>query len=171
MQIIDIILIVPFLWFGFKGLTNGLLKELFSTLALLLGLYVAIHFSSYVGNILAGLLSSTSPYFKLSCFAITFIFALLGMKLGTWIVERFFSKVGIGWLNKLGGLIFGLLKGIFIVGAILYLLNNFDKNNTIIEQDTKKKSLLYYPISNFVTTVYPSLHHLILEISHHNENE
>lgn len=171
MQIIDIILIIPFLWFGFKGLTNGLLKELFSTLALLLGLYVAIHFSSYMGNLLAGLLSSTSPYFKLSCFAITFIFALLGMKLGTWIVERLFSKVGIGWLNKLGGLVLGLLKGIFIVGGIIYLLNNIDKKNTFIEQDTKNKSLLYYPISNIVTKVYPSLHNLIIEVSQHNKNE
>ncbi|MGQ9848037.1 MAG: CvpA family protein [Bacteroidales bacterium] len=171
MQIIDIILIVPFLWFGLKGLINGLLKELFSTLALLLGLYAAIHFSSYVGNFLAGLLSSTSPYFKLGCFAITFIGALLGMKLGTWIVERFFSKVGIGWLNKLGGLVLGLLKGVFIVGSITYLLNNFDKNNAIIDQDTKNKSLLYYPISNFVIIAYPSLHHLILEVSNNNEKE
>lgn len=161
MQILDIILVIPFLWFGFKGLTNGLLKEIFSTLALLIGLYLAIHFSSYIGNLLAGIMSSTSPYFKLTCFAITFILALLGMKLGTWAADRFFSKVGIGWLNKLGGLAFGLLKGIFIVGAIIYLLNSFDKNNALIEQDTKNKSLLYKPISNFVTTVYPSLHKLI----------
>lgn len=170
MQILDIILVIPFLWFGFKGLTNGLLKEIFSTLALLIGLYLAIHFSSYIGNLLAGIVSSTSPYFKLTCFAITFILALLGMKLGTWAADRFFSKVGIGWLNKLGGLAFGILKGVFIVGAFIYLLNHFDKNNTLIEQNTKNKSLLYNPISNFVTTVYPSLQQLI-EVSSNKEHE
>lgn len=170
MQIIDIILLIPFLWFGFKGFTNGLLKEIFSTLALFIGIYLAIHFSSYIGNLLAGWMSSTSPYFQLTCFAITFILALLTMKIGTWAVDRFFSKVGAGWINKLGGLVFGILKGMFIVGAFLYLLNSFDKNNTVIEKDTKDKSLLYNPLSNFVTTVYPSLK-ILVEASAPDKNQ
>ncbi len=170
MEIIDIILLIPFLWFGFKGFTNGLLKEIFSTLALFIGLYLAIHFSAYIGNLLAGWMSSTSPYFKLTCFAITFILALLAMKIGTWAADRFFSKVGAGWINKLGGLAFGILKGMFIVGAILYLLNSFDKNNTVIEKDTKNKSLLYNPLSNFVTTVYPSLK-MLVEASAPDKNQ
>jgi len=161
MQILDIILIIPFLWFCFKGLTNGLLKEIFSTLALIIGLYLAIHFSTYVGNMLNQWMNTQTPYFKLICFALTFILALLAMKLGIWFTDQFLSKIGIGWLNKIGGLAFGLLKGAFIVGVIIYFLNSFDKNNVLIEKDTKDKSLLYKPLSNFVTTVYPSLHQLI----------
>lgn len=161
MEIIDIILMIPFLWFGFKGLTNGLLKEVFSTIALFIGIYAAIHFSKYVGNLLAELMSSTSPYFKLTSFAITFFAALFIIKFGVWFVDRFLSKVGIGWINKLGGIVFGILKGMFIVGGIIYLLNNFDKNSIVISKDTKNKSILYNPLSNFVTTVYPSLEMLV----------
>jgi uncharacterized membrane protein required for colicin V production len=50
MEILDIILLVPFLWFGFKGISNGLFKELFSTLALFAAIYISIHFSMLLAN-------------------------------------------------------------------------------------------------------------------------
>jgi membrane protein required for colicin V production len=161
MQIIDIIIVVPFLWFAFKGLTNGLIKELFSTIALFVGIYIAIHFSSWVGKIIATMFSSNSPYFKLITFAVTFLLAILLMKLGSFAADKFFSKIGIGWLNKLGGLAFGLFKGILIVGAVIYFLNKFDSKNMLISSDTKEKSLLYKPLEHSVQVIFPSLSNLI----------
>ncbi len=161
MEILDIILLIPFLWFGFKGLSNGFFKELFSTLALFLALYVAIHFSSIVGDWMANLFSSQSRYFKLTVLAITFIGSLLLMKIGIWFADRFFSKIGMGWLNKLLGMAIGIIKAFLIVGTLLYLIAKFDKEEVLITKETKEQSLLYKPVNSFVTTVYPSLVHFI----------
>jgi|YNPMSStandDraft_2_1061718.scaffolds.fasta_scaffold21322_2 membrane protein required for colicin V production len=157
MELLDIVLLIPFLWFGFKGLTNGFFKELFSTLALFVAIYVAINFSSVVGQWLSELFSSQSKYFKLIVLSITFIGSLFLMKIGVWIADKFFSKIGIGFINKLLGLVLGIVKGLLIVGTVLYVLGKFDKNETIISAESKSKSLIFNPINNFVLTVYPSL--------------
>lgn len=161
MEILDIFLLIPFLWFGFKGFTNSFFKELFSTLALFAAIYVAIHFSSVVGQWIADIFSSQSKYFKLIVLSLTFIGSLFLMKVGVWIADRLFSKTGMGWLNKILGLGLGLIKGLLVVGTVLYLIKNFDKNETIISAESKNKSLVYHPINNFVSTVYPSLINLI----------
>lgn len=161
MEILDIILLVPFLWFGFKGISNGLFKELFSTLALFAAIYISIHFSDVVGEWIAGLFSSNSKYFKLTVLAITFIASLFLMRIGVWIADKFFAGVGMGWLNKLLGLVFGLVKALLLVGLLLYLVQKFDSNETLIHKETKEKSILFSPINRFVTTVFPSLIHFV----------
>ncbi len=163
MQLIDIIILFPFLWFLFKGLSHGLIKELFSTIALFAGIYLAIHFSSWVGKIIASMFNSHSPYFNLITFAITFLLALFLMKLGSVAADKFFSKTGLGWVNKIGGLVVGLCKGILIVGSVVYFLNQFDSKNVLISASTKEKSLLFTPLEKTIHTIFPSLKELISE--------
>ncbi len=157
MELVDIFLIIPFLWFGFRGFINGFFKELFSTLALFAAIYIAINFSSVVGQWISELFSSQSKYFKLIVLSITFIGSLFLMKIGIWIADKIFSNIGLGFFNKILGLTLGLIKGLLIVGMVLYLLGKFDKNEIIISAESKNKSLLYKPINNFVSTIYPSL--------------
>ena len=157
MELIDILLLIALLWFGFKGFAKGLFNELFSTLAFFAGFYIAINFSAVVGNWLSGVFSSHSKYYKLIILSITFIGSLLLMKIGVWISDKFFSKIGAKWLVRLGGLVFGLLKGLLITGAIIFLISKFDSNSYLLSKETKENSLLYKPVSSFVYKVYPSL--------------
>ena len=52
MNWLDIVLAIPLLWFMYKGFRNGLIIELASLAALILGIYVALHFSFYVKDYL-----------------------------------------------------------------------------------------------------------------------
>jgi membrane protein required for colicin V production len=83
------------------------------------------------------------------------------MRIGVWIADRFFSGVGMGWLNKLLGLVFGLSKALLLVGLLLYLVQKFDSKETLIQKETKENSILFSPINRFVTTVFPSLIHFV----------
>ena len=48
MNWLDIVLAIPLLWFLYRGFRNGLIIELASLAALILGIYAALHFSFYV---------------------------------------------------------------------------------------------------------------------------
>lgn len=161
MNILDIFLLLPFLWFGFKGLSNGFLKELFSTFALFLGIYAAIHFSSYTGNLLSDIFNSQSSYWNLIIFAITFIISLFAIKLGVWVFEKLFSSIGIGWLNKIGGLILGCVKAFLLVGTTIFIIQQFDSNDKLLSGSIKNESILYQPLKNITVKIYPSLISLI----------
>ena len=56
MNYLDIIIVVPLLYGLIKGFSNGLIKEVTTLTALLVGVYVAIKFSLYLEPKVAGVL-------------------------------------------------------------------------------------------------------------------
>ena len=75
MNYLDIILSIPLLWGLYKGITRGIIKELASLLALVLGTYGAIHFSEQIQPTLQANTSIDESY--LPWVARLFNFALL----------------------------------------------------------------------------------------------
>jgi membrane protein required for colicin V production len=54
--------------------------------------------------------------------------------------------VFLGWLNKLGGIVFGLLKTILILGIVLSLFQKVNYKNALVSKETQEKSLFFNPI-------------------------
>ena len=50
MNYIDILILIPIAWFGYKGFNNGLVRELASIIALIAGLYASFKFSDWVAT-------------------------------------------------------------------------------------------------------------------------
>ena len=48
MNYLDIIIVIPLLYGLIKGFSNGLVKEITGLLGLIIGVYVAVNFSSYL---------------------------------------------------------------------------------------------------------------------------
>jgi membrane protein required for colicin V production len=48
MNSIDILLIIPLVYAAWKGFKHGLIIEVFTLLALFVGIYVGIHFSDFM---------------------------------------------------------------------------------------------------------------------------
>ena len=79
MEILDIVLAI-ILIFGFvKGLMNGLFVELASIIALVLGVYGAIHFSYYVAGFLESKTEWNEKTINIVAFAITFAVIILAI--------------------------------------------------------------------------------------------
>jgi membrane protein required for colicin V production len=150
------IIIAALLLFGFiRGLFKGLFVEIASLIALIAGVYGAIHFSYFVGNFLVERVSWEEKYITIISFAITFAIIVLAIGL----LGKLFTKIAdfasLGLLNKILGGAFGALK----IGIILsILLSVFTKlNNTIpfISEEQKDTSILYEPVKNLATTLFP----------------
>jgi len=151
------IIIAALLLFGFiRGLFKGLFVEVASLIALIAGVYGAIHFSYFVGNFLAGRLSWEERYITIISFAITFAIIVLIIGLLGKLLTKIADFASLGLLNKLLGGGFGALK----IGIILsILLSVFTKlNNTIplISEEQKETSILYEPVKNLATTLFPN---------------
>jgi membrane protein required for colicin V production len=48
MNYLDIILAIPLLWGLYKGVSKGIIKELASLVALIVGIYGAVHFADSI---------------------------------------------------------------------------------------------------------------------------
>lgn len=155
MNVFDIIL-AALLTFGFiRGLIKGLFVEVASLLALVLGIYGAIHFSYFAGNLLSAYVSWEERYITIVSFAITFaliviIIALLG-KMLTKIAD--FASLGI--LNKILGGVFGLLKIGLILSIVLLVFSKLNNTIPFISDDQKESSVLYEPVKNLAPMIFP----------------
>ena len=153
MNYLDIILAIPLLWTLYKGFSKGFIIEVASLLAIILGVYCGIHFSYFITDAL----HLTSSYSPLISFAITFIVIVVVVYVLAKMLEKSVNLLALGFLNKLAGAFFALLKMAFILSVLLMLFNKIDDKIRIIPDDTKKHSLLYNPVSAFAPLIIPRL--------------
>jgi len=154
MAFLDIILgllLVIGLW---KGLKNGLFVELASIVALIAGIYGAIHFSYYAGDYLSQNMEWDERYINIAAFIITFIIIVILVSLAGKILTKIANFAMLGLLNKIAGGIFGALKVGVILGALLIFFDRMDNSIGFISEDAKKQSVLYEPVKEIGAFVF-----------------
>ena len=157
MNWLDIVLAIPILWFTFKGFRNGFVIELASLAALILGIFMALHFSFYAEDYLRENFEVAENYLYIISFAITFIIVAVTVYLVGKIIHKLVNIIALGFLNRLAGGIFGLLKTALVLSVIIYFLNGFDSDSSIIKSEVKENSYLYDPIESIVPLIIPRL--------------
>lgn len=151
MNYIDIILSIPLLWGLYKGLKRGIIKELTSLLALILGIYGAVHFSEQLQSIFQANISIDDSLLPIISFAASFILIVLLVRLIGLLLDKIIKMADLGMISRLLGGVFGMLKTAFIISAILLVFNTLDHQLEIIPKEQKKNSLLHQPISEMVS--------------------
>lgn len=151
MNYIDIILSIPMLWGLYRGLKRGIIKELTSLLALILGIYGAVHFSEQLQSIFQANISIDDSLLPIISFAASFILIVLLVRLIGLLLDKIIKMAALGMISRLLGGVFGMLKTAFIISAILLVFNTLDYQLEIIPKEQKKNSLLHQPISEMVS--------------------
>jgi membrane protein required for colicin V production len=119
-MIIDIIFVALMVLAVFKGLRNGLVVALFSFLAFIIGLAAAMKLSVVVAEYLADNTNISQKWLPVLAFVIVFFFVVLLVRLGAKAIEGALRLVMLGWLNKIGGIIFYALLYLFIFSILLF---------------------------------------------------
>ena len=157
MNYIDILIAIPLLWALYKGFSKGLIISVASLLALFLGIYGAIKFSSITSSYLIQHLDFSDKYLPIISFAITFIAIVILVHLLARMLNTLVKAVALGLINRIFGSVFNVFKMAFIISIILVVVNGFDKGLKFIPEDLKENSMLYKPLSEFAPAVFPYL--------------
>lgn len=157
MNFIDIILGTILVFGLIRGVWNGFFVELASFISLLIGIFIAIKFSGFVADYIRENLSSESQYIEIIAFAITFILVIVGVILLAKTFTKLASFTGLGWINRLLGGVFGLLKMLFILSIALHFFQKINKNDMLVTHQKKEDSILYQPIVRASELVFPIL--------------
>jgi membrane protein required for colicin V production len=155
MNFLDILLIIPLIYAAYKGFKHGFIIELFTLLALLVGIYVGIHFSDATASWLKETFSFESTYLPVIAFTITFLGVGAMIYFGGKMVEKMVKVVQLSPVNKVFGIIFSSLKMLYILSVLLVLIESYDEKGDFFPEKTK--SLLYSPVKAISTTTVPAL--------------
>jgi membrane protein required for colicin V production len=154
MGILDIIIGLLLLYGLYKGIRNGLLVELASLIALVAGLYGALHFSYIVGEYLSKNMDWDERYMNTASFLITFILIVLVVNMAGKLLTKIADFAMLGLLNKIAGGIFGTLKVAIILGALLIFFDRTNNQLGFVRQESIDESKLYMPIKDIGALVF-----------------
>ncbi len=137
-MVIDIIFFISAVYGFYVGYSKGIIKTVFSTLSIVLGLMAAMKFSPYMTSFLEDTFSK-SPLMFIAGFVVTFVGVMLLVRLLAKTVEGIFKTIKINAINKVAGGI--LMSGFFILlFSILVWFGNEAKG---IDTQTKETSFSY----------------------------
>jgi len=138
-MIIDLILGVIILIAIFKGYQRGLIIGLFSLVSVIIGLAAAMKLSTVVAGYIGEAVNVSDEWLPVISFAIVFIVVVLLIRLGANAIERTVEVVMLGWLNKLGGIIFYVAIYTVVFSVLLF----YAEQVNLVRPETIEKSISY----------------------------
>lgn len=157
MNYFDIIILIPLLWGAYKGFKKGLVIEIASLIALFLGIWGGVKFSSISAKYLSEMFDISQKIMPLISFAVTFILIVIAVFALAKMLQRIIKMVALGTINKIAGGAFGVLKFALIISVVLSLVNNINSEIQFIEPEMQESSLLFKPVSKIAIILIPGL--------------
>ena len=146
MKTIDLILSIPLLWGLIIGFKKGLVLELASLFALILGIWGSIHFSSFVSTKLTSFFEIQEEWLGVISFLVTFSLIVISVFLLARLLNKTLKLMALGFINRLSGAIFGLLKYSLLVSFLLYFFDKINDRVEFVKDDYHEDSYLYQPM-------------------------
>lgn len=155
MNILDIILLICFIPALVQGIRKGFIAQAISIISIIVGIWASARFADVVAAWVAQYITASEQVMKVVAFALILIvvFFLLGL-LGK-ALEGIFNFVLLGWLNKLLGVVFALLKTVLIVGLVIMAFSSLNDTFHLVKEEVLNESVLYPPLKKVAFDVFP----------------
>ena len=123
MNWLDIVILLLIVIPTLIGLKVGIIKALFSVAGVVVGVILAGRYYSVFAEQLAFI--SQPSLAKIAAFAIILIVVMIIAAVLASLIKWAVSAMMLGWINRLGGAVFGLVLGAIFCGALLAMWVKF----------------------------------------------
>ncbi len=141
----------------FKGFSKGLIVGIFSFLAFIIGLAAALKLSVLVAGYFESSAAIFDKWVPVISFALVFIVVVLLVNLGARIIKKTVSLAMLGWVDKIGGIVFYLMIYTIIFSIILF----FADKTFLIKKETIADSKVYNYVAPWGPKVMDNLGRII----------
>lgn len=162
-NILDVIILVCLIPALVQGFRKGFIKQAFSIAAIVLGAWLSFTFSSKVAVWAGPFVKMNGTLLGILSFVLVFAAVCLALMIASNLARKLVSFVMLGWMDKLLGTVFGLLKAVLAIGLAIMLVDAANTVLDLIPESTIKESILYAPVKDIANVVYPYLKELIFK--------
>jgi len=171
MNFIDILLIIPLGYAAWQGFKKGFIIELFTLLALLVGIYAGIHFSDWTAQVIRENVEVEGKYLPVIAFSLTFLAVGAIVYFAGKMLEQMIKVVNLSPVNKILGIIFALIKMLYTLSIGIILLETYDERGEFFPEDIKSESLLYQPVKVIASATIPAIEESTIWLKNNMNNE
>lgn len=164
MNTLDIVILALLVPCTAMGLVKGFISQAMGLVGLVLGVWLAFHFSElvcgWIKPYLGGISDSTMHIlaFVLVLLVVILLLALVGR-----LIKGLFKFASLGWMDHLLGLIFGLCTAVLVIGLLISVFEAVNVHNDLVSAETLGKSKLYGPLRDLTYQIFPFLKALLFK--------
>lgn len=157
MNILDIILLICFVPAIVQGIRKGFISQAISIISIIVGVWASARFASVVSTWVGQYITASEQVLKVVAFALILIVVFLVLAALGKVLESIFKLVMLGWLNRLLGVVFALLKTGLIVGLAIMAFDSLNTTFHFVKDPVLSESVLYPPLKKIAYEVFPYL--------------
>jgi membrane protein required for colicin V production len=105
-MLLDLIYVIILILAIFQGYRRGLIVGVFSLVAVIIGLAAAMKLSIVAGTYIGKVIKISDEWLPIISFAVVFLLIVLLIRVGARAIEKTVEMVMLGWVNKIGGILF-----------------------------------------------------------------
>lgn len=158
---LDIILSICLAASVIQGLVKGFTDQIIALVSIILGTWAAFKFSDLVCGWAGPYLHMSGQVLHVIVFILMIIAVIVVMHLLGKVIKASIKFVMLGWLDRLLGAVFALLKATLIIGVLIILFNTLNTSFHIVDEAIMEKSVLYSPIKRIAYGVFPYFKELL----------
>jgi membrane protein required for colicin V production len=140
MNWLDIVIAIILAIGIFMGLKTGLIKMVISLAGLILGIFLAGRMYQSLADKLTFISSEKAA--QVLAYIIILVLVMIVAAIVAWFLSKLISAIMLGWVNHLGGAVFGLLIAAIFVGAILAVWAKYGGGTNLISHSWLGKLLV-----------------------------
>ena len=171
MAAMDLVFLAILIFGAFRGFKKGIIMEVFSILALVLAVIGAFKLLDYGIVWLTQSFGKPHPFIPFLSFILIFIGIVLGVNIIGRMAKGLVRMTLLGWVDRFFGSLLGLMKWVFGLSLILWILDSFVPE---LSQKVSHDSILFpvimpvcVKVFSVLMTLFPFLEDLIGHISNY----
>lgn len=164
MNVIDIIVLVLLLISAISGFIKGFILSIASFIGFFLGIIVSFRLAGTVQEILMAVTGSEGRYLYFAGFLLCFALVVALVHLVGKVIEKAVKMAALGFLNRIAGAVFGALRSLLVLSALIYALSYIDPQDRLITPEQQDSSLFYQPLEKILPAFLPFIRYSLEEI-------
>lgn len=157
MNILDIILLICFIPALVQGFRKGFISQVIAIISIIAGVWMSARFSLAVSEWLAQYIQGSEQVLKVIAFALVFLIVIAILAAVGKVLEGTIKLVMLGWLNRLLGAAFSLLKSGLIIGLIIMAFCSLNNTFHFVSDEILNQSVLFPPLRDTAYNIFPYL--------------
>ncbi len=157
MAILDIILLLCFVPAIVSGISKGFVKQVVDLAAILIAAWAAFHFSTVLGSWLSQYITLEQSILNVISFVLIIIIAAVLLNLIGALITKALQAVSLGFLNRLLGLVFAVLKVAVILGLVILLFETLNSTLHIVKPESTADAVVYNALKEGAEKIFPIL--------------
>ncbi len=158
MNLLDFLILIPIAYFCYRGFVNGIIKEVFSIVGIILGVFLTFQYMDPVGAFISPYFEEKASFIPFLSAILIFISTLIVVHLAAFLSKKFLETIKLNFVNRIAGSAFGFLKSGIVISAILLILAGFSIPSEEARQESATYPYIIYLAPwtyDSVATIYP----------------